>query len=116
MARRFQFSLGRLMGSVSLACVSLWLLRYPNTIAIFWFPFTVGAAIGQLFGRPLFGIVAVAGLLYAAFLVLLTLAAISEGRASLMAPLIGAGAVVGCLTVLSIVRRYNGRRERVENE
>lgn len=76
----------------------------------------VGAALGQLFGRPLTGVVAVAGLLYAAFLFLLTIAAISDERASLAPTLIAIGAIVACLAALGIVRRWNGRRERLENQ
>lgn len=115
MPPRFQFSLRRLMGSISLACVSLWLLRYPNTLAIFWFPFAVGAAVGQLFGHPIVGIVAAAGLLEAAFFVLLAIAVISDGKVSLGASIIVIGATIVCLSVLPVIRRWNGRREPIEN-
>lgn len=104
------------MGSISLACVSLWLLRNPDAITVFCFPFVVGAAVGQLFGRPLVGVVAVAGFVYAAFLLLLTFAAVSEERFSYSFSLIAIGAVVAFRTVLAIVRLWNGRRECLDNE
>lgn len=105
------------MGSISLACVSLWLLRNPSVITIVSFPFMVGAAVGQLFGRPLVGVVAVAGVLYATYLLLLTIAFVSEtGVASFAPALIAIVAAVVCLAPLAIIRRWNGRRKCLENE
>ena len=104
------------MGSVSLACVSLWLLRNPDLITVFFFPFVVGAAVGQLFGRPLVGVVAVAGLLYAAFLLLLTFAALNGEQSSFAPALTAIGAIVVCRSVLSIIRLWNRRRECLDNE
>jgi hypothetical protein len=65
MSRRFQFSLGRLLGSVSLFCVAivLWRLSFPGSgyrpsampafdpFAFAGFTLVLSAAVGTLMGR-----------------------------------------------------------------
>jgi hypothetical protein len=58
MSRRFQFSLGRLAGSVSLLCVAgaLWQQSFSiglNPFAITGFAMALAASVGILFGRAL---------------------------------------------------------------
>jgi hypothetical protein len=63
MARRFQFSLGRLLSAVSLVGATLWVLRSaidyescrPLVLA---FPILLGSAIGWLFHRVAAGAIA----------------------------------------------------------
>ena len=112
MSRRFQFSLGNLLGSISLGCISLWLLRNPDVLTFVSLPFMVGAAGGQLFGRPLIGAAAVSGLVCAALIVAVTFIMVrSTGVEVLAFPIIVIGATSAWLTTLGAVRRWNARAD-----
>jgi hypothetical protein len=115
MSRRFQFSLRRILGVTALAALAgwLWSLRdepgAAGDAAFYLSPIAAGAAVGQLFGRPLLGVVAVVmSLLFALNLVQVIDSADTE---SLTRYAIVIGAVISWPMTLAVIRRWNARRD-----